>query len=345
MSHKSLFSYEFDEFKEAVTSLGLASFRAKQIWEWVFKKFVFSFDEMTNLSKNDRELLREKFPKILPPVKMAKKAADGTIKIVLELSDGNLVEAVAIPDEGSMTFCLSSQVGCPIGCVFCRTGEDGFTRNLTCEEIILQVMMLIKKAGAKPTNIVFMGMGEPLLNRRAVFAAIDRLTDQDSLGLATRRITISTSGIIAGILAMIDRPGEVNLAVSLHSVNKETRARLVPMDSRNQLSKLRDTIATYCEATGRRVTFEIVLLKNVNDQDYDARNLVSFCDGLICHVNIVRFNKFPGSSLEPASENNDREFRKILKKAGIPVTVRRSRGGEILAACGQLSGSSDEQKK
>lgn len=345
MSHKSLFAYSFDEFKQVVTDLGLPQFRAKQVWEWVFKKFVFSFDEMTNLAKKDRELLQQHFPKILPPLKRLQKAQDGTIKIVIELDDGNLIEAVAMPDEKSLTFCLSSQVGCPVGCIFCRTGTDGLKRNLTTEEILLQVMMLIRKTGNKPTNIVFMGMGEPFLNRRAVFTAIDVLTDPTGLGLATRRITISTSGVTIGIDALVKRPGEVNLAVSLHSVDNQNRTRLVPINKKFPLEKLRASIAAYCEATKRRVTFEMVLLKGINDQETDAFNLVNFCEGLLCHVNIVRFNSFPGCSLEPAGENEEREYRRILKKAGIAVTVRKSRGGDILAACGQLSGSGNEQEK
>ncbi|GAB4269047.1 MAG: 23S rRNA (adenine(2503)-C(2))-methyltransferase RlmN [Candidatus Rifleibacteriota bacterium] len=345
MSRDSLFSYNFEEFQTLIAELGLAKFRAKQVWDWVFKKFVFSFAEMTNLSKKDRELLEQKFPRILPPLKKAVKAKDGTLKIVVELADGNLVEAVALPDEDAMTFCLSSQAGCPIGCVFCRTGENGFKRNLTTEEILLQVMLLIKRTGMKPTNIVFMGMGEPFLNRKALFSAIDALTDPAVLGLATRRITISTAGIIPGIKELIERPGEVNLAISLHSVDEQTRTRLVPINKSYPLARLREAIAAYCEATGRRVTFEIVLLKGINDQQNDAFNLVNFCEGLLCHVNIVRFNKYPGSPFEPSSENDDREFRKILKKAGIAVTVRKSRGQDILAACGQLSGSDNEQEK
>lgn len=345
MFHRSLFSYSFDEFKQLVTDLGLTQFRAKQIWDWVFKKFVFSFDEMTNLSKKDRESLKKQFPQILPPLKKLQKAQDGTVKIVVELHDGKLVEAVAIPDQDSLTFCLSSQVGCPIGCIFCRTGKNGFVRNLTTEEILLQVMMLTKEFGCKPSNIVFMGMGEPFLNRKALFAAIDTLTNQSGLGLATRRITVSTAGIPVGIDDLTQRPGEVNLAVSLHSVDNQTRTRLVPINNKYSLEKLRQSIANYCIATGRRVTFEMVLLKGINEQEIDALNLVNFCEGLICHVNIVRFNPFPGCSLEPARANKERKYRKILKKAGIPVTVRQSRGADILAACGQLSGSENEQEK
>jgi 23S rRNA (adenine2503-C2)-methyltransferase len=338
MSPKSLFSYSLTELQQAVTELGMPAFRARQVWEWVFKKFVFSYDEMTNLSKTDREVLRANFPKVLPPVTKAQKAQDGTLKAVIELDDNEFVEAVALPAEDSLTFCLSSQVGCNAGCVFCRTGEQGLVRNLSSDEILLQVMILIKRMGRKPSNIVFMGMGEPFFNRKEVFAAIDRLTDPTGLGLATRRITISTAGVIPGIEAMIKRPGEVNLAVSLHAVDDLTRSRLMPINKKYPVSRLREAVSKYIDATGRRVTFEVVLLKNCNDQTNDAYNLATFCEGLNCHVNIVRFNPFPGSMLEPTSEQNDREFRKILKKAGLPVTVRRSRGSDILAACGQLSG-------
>jgi len=338
MTVKSLLSLNLDEFKKAVSDLGMQPFRAKQVWEWIFQKFVFSFDEMTNLSVADRQKLKDEFPRILPPVEKMLKADDGTTKIVLKLGDEELIEAVAIPDEDSMTFCLSTQVGCAVGCVFCRTGEAGFRRNLTAEEIMLQVMILIKRTGAKPTNIVFMGMGEPFFNRQALFASIDSLTEPKGLGLATRRITVSTAGVIEGIAELAVRPGEVNLAVSLHVANDITRTALVPLNKRYPVERLHEAIASYCALTGRRVTLEVVLLKNINDQHNDALNLVNFCEGLIAHVNIVRFNSFPGSSYEPSPENNEREFRKILKKAGIAVTVRRSKGQEILAACGQLAG-------
>lgn len=338
MTVKSLLSLNFDEFKKTVSDLGMQPFRAKQVWEWIFQKFVFSFDEMTNLSVADRQKLKDEFPRILPPVEKYVTADDGTSKVVLKLGDEELIEAVAIPDEDSMTFCLSTQVGCAVGCVFCRTGETGFRRNLTAEEIMLQVMILIKRTGSKPTNIVFMGMGEPFFNRHALFASIDALTEPKGLGLATRRITISTSGVIEGIAELAGRPGEVNLAVSLHAADDITRTALVPLNKRYPVERLREAIGSYCSLTGRRVTLEVVLLKNVNDQHNDALNLVNFCEGLIAHVNIVRFNSFPGSAYEPSPENNEREFRKILKKAGIAVTVRRSKGQEILAACGQLAG-------
>ncbi|PKL49327.1 MAG: 23S rRNA (adenine(2503)-C(2))-methyltransferase RlmN [Candidatus Riflebacteria bacterium HGW-Riflebacteria-2] len=338
MTAKSLFTCGLSELKKVLAEAGMPAFRASQIHEWIFKKFVFSFDEMTNISVADRARLKEAFPKILPPVQRFLKDSDGTCKVVLKLADEALIEAVAIPDEDSMTFCLSTQVGCAVGCLFCRTGESGFTRNLTSEEILLQVMVLVKRTGVKPTNIVFMGMGEPFYNRRALFEAIDMLTDPQGLAMATRRITISTAGVIEGIMELIERPGEVNLAVSLHVADDNGRNALVPINKRYPLARLKEAISTYCTSTSRRVTLEMVLLHNINDQYNDALNLVTFCEGLLVHINIVRFNHFPGAKYQPASAQNEKEFRRILKKAGIAVTVRKSRGQEILAACGQLAG-------
>ena len=339
MTEKCLFLSGLDDLKAKITELGMPAFRANQIRDWIFKKFVFSFDEMTNLSASDREKLKEAYSKILPPVERYEvDREDQTGKAVIKLVDGELIEAVAIPGEDSMTFCLSTQVGCAVNCAFCRTGKQGFKRNLSAEEIILQVMMLVKKTGKKPTNIVFMGMGEPFSNRKALFEAIDILTDRNGLGLATRRLTISTSGVVDGIMELINRPGEVNLAVSLHVADNHARNTLVPMNKRYPLERLKEAISEYCARTSRRVTLEVTLLKNVNDQYNDAMNLVSFCEGLLVHVNIVRFNKFKGSQFEQSPEKNEKEFRKVLKKAGIPVTVRRSRGQEIMAACGQLAG-------
>lgn len=347
MSTSFLLASDFQEFTAICRELGLEAFRAKQVWEWIFVKGVFSFDRMTNLSLAAREKLAARFPAILPPFEK-QRAKDGTIKLVLPLDEGKTrIEAVAIPgdekdevgEQGALTFCLSTQAGCAVGCLFCSTGSQGFTRNLRAEEIVMQVLSLIHLTGRKPTNLVFMGMGEPFFNRDALFAAIDVLTSARGLGLATRRITVSTSGVPQGILDLAGRPGEVNLAISLHAADDRTRSRLVPLNRKYPLEILRGAVQEYLSRTNRRVTFEIVLLKDVNDGPENAHNLVGFCEGLLCHVNILRFNAFPGTAFKPAGEESEREFRKILKKAGIPVTVRRSRGGEILAACGQLAGT------
>lgn len=341
MTHKSLFLSGFEVLAQTLKDLNMPAYRAGQIYDWIFKKFVFSFDEMTNLSISDREKLKSVYTHILPPSLKTVRSKDGTIKVAISLEDESVIEAVALPTDDSVTFCLSTQVGCNVGCIFCRTGEMGLTRNLTAEEILLQVMMLVKRCGKRPDNIVFMGMGEPLFNRKALFSSIDMLTDHTGLGLASRRITISTSGVPHGITDLTKRPGEVNLAVSLHAADDQTRTRLVPLNQKYPLEVLKEAIGNYCAITGRRVSFEIVLLKGINDQDKDALNLINFCEGLIAHVNIIRFNRFPGSKLEPSPESDEREFRKILKKAGIAVTVRKSRGSDILAACGQLSGSNN----
>lgn len=338
MNQKPLLEHTFEEFKSAVVDLKMPAFRAKQIWEWVFNKFVFSFDKMTNLSKVDIEKLKLEFPGILPEVIETVTDKDGTIKVVIKLVDGNKVEAVSIPNDKGQTFCLSTQIGCPVGCLFCRTGESGFTRNLSKDEILGQVLVLVSRTGQKPTNIVYMGMGEPFLNTKALFASIDSLTDPKGLGMATRRITISTSGVIEGIEELISRPGEVNLAISLHAADDETRNKLVPLNKKYSLQKLRDAVEKYIDSTSRRVSFEVTLLKNINDQQNNAMNLANFCTGLLCHVNIIRFNSYKGSPFKASSELVEREFKKVVKKAGIAVTIRKSRGSNILAACGQLSG-------
>jgi 23S rRNA (adenine2503-C2)-methyltransferase len=342
---KCLFFTGFEEFTKTLAELGMPSFRAKQVYEWIFKKFVFSFDEMKNISVADQEKLKAAFPKILPPVeKYLVDKEDKTAKAIIKLQDGELIEAVAIPSEDSLTFCLSTQVGCAVGCPFCKTGESGLIRNLSSDEIVLQTMILVRKTGKKPTNIVFMGMGEPFLNKDELYAAIDVLTDSKGLGLASRRLTISTSGHVDGIYSLIERPGEVNLAVSVHVADNESRNRLVPMNKRYPLERLKAALKEYCNKTTRRVTLEVVLLKNVNDQYNDLMNLINFCHGLIVHVNLIQFNSFLESKFEGSSIKTMREFKKELKRAGIAVTIRSSRGKNVMAACGQLGGKAEEDE-
>jgi len=338
MSKKCLLFFSFDEFQKEITDLGLEAYRAKQILEWIHQKLVFDFHSMTNIPLSAREKLSEHFTQIVPKEIARLTDEDGTMKISIETENGANVEAVAIPDDEALTYCLSSQAGCPVGCKFCRTGTGKYRGDLKASEIIAQLFTLIQAKKTKPTNIVFMGMGEPFLNSHEVFSAIDVLTDKKGFNFATRRITISTVGVPKGIRELAERPGEVNLAVSLHSADNDTRSRLVPLNKTHPLEKLRSAIVNYIEKTGRRVSFEVVLLKKINDQDYDAMNLVNFCQGLLCHINLVRFNPFPSCHFLPSEKSAENEFKKIIKKAGIPVTVRRSRGNSILAACGQLSG-------
>ncbi|MBF0410893.1 MAG: 23S rRNA (adenine(2503)-C(2))-methyltransferase RlmN [Candidatus Riflebacteria bacterium] len=337
MSSQYLLSYRFDELVTVFAGMGLEKYRAKQVWEWIFKKGVFSFSKMSNLPANVRDELSAKFPAILPPIVNKQYSSDKTTKILLSLHDGAEIESVAIPSStDSMTFCVSSQVGCPVSCSFCRTGKMPFKRNLSAEEIVVQVLALKEATRCNPGNIVLMGMGEPFLNRENVFSALDMLTDSKDLGLASRRITVSTVGIPHGITQFAKRSGEVNLAVSIHSTDKTIREKLIPFAVKYPIEMIREAIVEYIELTNRRVTFEYTLLRGINDGFEDALNLVTFCEGLLCHVNIVRFNPFPECSYKASTHESEREFKKVLKKAGVPVTVRASHGGDILAACGQL---------
>jgi 23S rRNA (adenine2503-C2)-methyltransferase len=339
MEKRPLLLYSFSDLQNCIKEMGLEAYRAKQIWEWLYQKQVFDFTQMTNLSQIAREKLVAHFGQVLAePVDCQSDEDDGTKKLVLELADGCRIECVGLPDTDSLTFCLSSQVGCKAKCVFCRTGTGGFKRHLTDVEILYQYFSLTNAYHRPPTNIVFMGMGEPFFNTKNVFSAIEVLTDKKGMNLATRRITISTVGIPDGIYALSEMPGEVNLAVSLHAADEETRGRMIPIHRKYPLHALRRAIEDYITRTSRRVTFEIVLIKGLNDGVESAMNLVSFCEGLLCHVNVLRFNPFPGCVLRPSSEEAEKEFRKHLKKAGIPVTIRKSRGSSILAACGQLLG-------
>jgi len=336
---KALLSHSFSQLQEIFMELGFEKYRFRQILDWIFRKQIFDFSRMTNLSMAQREKLCERFDGVLPDVLEKLEAPDGTIKIALPLSDGEKVEVVAIPEEENLTFCLSTQVGCPVGCRFCRTGSMGFKRNLSSQEILLQYFSLANTIRKKPSNIVFMGMGEPFLNSKEVFEAIEIFTDRHGLNIGSRRITISTVGIPDGIIALSERKGEVNLAVSLHTCDSDTRSLLVPMNRKHSLEAIRKAVETYISKTNRRVSFEIVLLKGINDDIQSVLSLVEFCRGLLCHVNLIVFNPYPSCSFKPASDNAMREYSKALKKAGIPVTRRKSKGGPILAACGQLAGN------
>ena len=327
-----------ESLETVAAEVGLKPFHAKQIREWLFQRFVFDFHSMTNLPKAARDTLAQRFPSVLPEIKTELRSDDDVLKILIGLDDGILVEAVSIPEDDHTTFCLSTQAGCPVECTFCRTGTMGFKRNLTSEEILVQLLLLISRTGKKPTSVVFMGMGEPFLNIRPLFDAIDTLVDPKGLGMATRRVTISTVGIPSGIDKLAKRPGEVNLAISLHSADQSTRNKLIPSQARVPLLSLKKAVEAYIERTGRRVTFEVVLLDNVNDQPNDAMNLVTFCEGLMCHVNLLNYNTVPGTGFKPSRPAAEKEFRRILQKAGLSVTLRKSRGKSIMAGCGQLAG-------
>lgn len=320
-------------------------FRAKQVYEWLWKKQATSFDEMTNLSKTVRDLLRDYF--IISSVIVSEEqiSSDKTIKSAFMLHDGNIVEGVLIPSQKRMTACISSQVGCSLNCAFCATGKLDRLRNIDAEEIFDQVA-LIKKQAEKNyktplTNIVYMGMGEPLLNYKNVLESIKMVTSEEGLGMSPQRITVSTAGIAKMIKKLGDDQVKFNLALSLHAANDDKRNKIMPINEQNSLSSLAEALIYFHEKTGTRVTFEYIIFKNFNDSIEDARQLAKFCKNVPCKINILEYNPIDGFDFEKADREKVDDFADYLeKKCNLIVNVRRSRGKDIDAACGQLANKS-----
>lgn len=344
-----LLSLARDELERLVQAWGAQRYRADQIWHWLYRRLAQSPLEMGNLPAALRErLAAETVVGGLEPLRLL-EAEDGlTSKVLLRLADGAAVEAVLMRygegDDATErdTVCASSQVGCAIGCAFCATGQQGWTRDLTAGEIAAQVLHFereLRAEGAHVTNVVLMGMGEPLLNRDAVWRAIRNLNDPDGLGLGARRFTVSTAGIVPGILAMAtEEMPAVGLAVSLHAPDNGLRDTLVPINRRYPLEALLAACERYVSATGRRVTMEYALIDGVNDSPGHARRTADLLGGLLCHVNLIPLNPTEGCDLQPAPPERVARFRDVLRRAGIPVTVRLRRGVDVQAGCGQLCG-------
>ena len=326
------------ELKEFVRGLGLEDYRAKQIAQWVYKKRVSSFSDMTNLSKKAREELSKRAKiDILKPVKV-EESRDGTRKYLFELPDGNRIESVFIPEKDWNTLCVSTQVGCPAGCKFCLTAKDGFTRNLTAGEIVDQYIQVQRDVGEERriSNVVFMGMGEPLLNFDNVKKAVEIMTHRDMLDLSTRKITISTVGVVPGIERMAKELNRVKLAVSLHATTDEVRERIVPLNRKWGIGDIMGALKRYPADNNRRVMIEYVMLKGVNDTDEDAHRLAKLVRGLPVKVNLIPFNPYPGAPFEPTPREEIERFQKILWDYNIAAFIRESRGQDISAACGML---------
>lgn len=324
-----------------LTNHGEKIFRAKQIWQWIWQHGVSDFDEMTNLSKGIRELLNTTyyFDKLIPHE--VQTATDGTVKTAWQLHDGEIIESVLIPGNQKYTVCVSSQVGCKLGCKFCATGTLGFKRNLTAGEIFEQVVTAKKTAEAQGTplsNIVFMGMGEPLLNYENVMAAINHLTANDGLAMSPYRITVSTAGIPEKIKQLADDGVRFNLAISLHSAKEVTRSSLMPINKAYSLKNIAESLKYFVEKTGTRPTFEYLLLKDINDRLDDAKALANYCKQFPVKINLIEYNNVEGSGFSHSPEKNRDEFVKFLESCNMIVNIRRSKGKDIDAACGQLVG-------
>lgn len=327
-----------EELKEFVKELGFEPYRAKQIAQWLYKKRVKSFDEMTNISKKARDFLSQKARiDVLKTVKV-EESSDGTRKYLFELPDGNWIESVFIPEKDWNTLCVSTQVGCPAGCKFCLTAKDGFTRNLTAAEIVDQYIHVQRDVGEnrRISNVVFMGMGEPLLNFDNVKKAVEIMTHRDMLDLSTRKVTVSTVGVVPGIERMAKEMNKVKLAVSLHGTTDEQREKIVPMNRKWPIGEIIRVLRKYPADNNRRIMIEYVMLRGVNDSLEDARRLVKLIKGLPVKVNLIPFNPYPGAPFQPTPREEIEKFQKVLWDYNIAAFIRESRGQDISAACGML---------
>ncbi len=329
-----------DELKAELVKTGLKSYRADQILQWIYGKHALSFGEMTNIAKAERETLASRFAIPVLSVLHEERSTDGTRKYLFGLEDGHTIESVLIPDEDRLTLCISSQVGCQQACRFCLTAKGGFTRNLRSWEISDQVLMvsrILKEEGGRSiTNIVLMGMGEPLANFDEVIKALRVITSGQGLGFSPRRVTLSTAGLVPFIDALGKSGVKVNLAISLNASTDEVRDRLMPVNKRWPLKELLAACRRFPLEPRRRITFEYVLLKGVNDSEEDALRVVKMLTGIRGKVNLIPFNPFPESEYDRPGEKTVRRFQQILLDHRCVAPVRESRGRDISAACGQL---------
>ena len=322
-------------------SNGMKKYVSSQIFSWLWKKSSLSIDEMTNLSLFNRDLLKKEFTINGIATDLEEESNDGTIKSRFILHDKNLIEGVLIPQNKRMTACISSQVGCSLSCKFCATGKIGRIRNLSAGEIYDQVISIsnqaINKYDIPLSNIVFMGMGEPLLNYKNVIQSINHLTSEEGLNMSPRRITLSTSGISKMIRRLADDEVKVNLALSLHAASEEKRNTIMPIGESNSLSSLRDSLKYYFSKLKKKVTYEYVLLKDINDGLEDAKDLYNFTKHVPSKINLIEYNSVEGLEYQKSSVEKTNIFIEFLEKKGLNVGVRRSRGEDINAACGQLA--------
>jgi 23S rRNA (adenine2503-C2)-methyltransferase len=329
-----------EELRSRLTGAGLKTYRADQILKWIYVQHASSFEVMTNIAKAERGLLATVFFISSPNIVRTEVSEDGTRKFLFKLEDGHTIESVLIPDEDRQTLCISSQVGCQQACRFCLTGSGGFRRNLTSYEIadqVLEISRILSQGGARGiTNIVFMGMGEPLANLDEVIKAITVITSEDGLGFSPRRVTVSTDGLVPEIEKLGKAGTKVNLAVSLNATTDEVRDRIMPVNRRYPIKELIAACKRFPLEPRRRITFEYVMLRGVNDSLEDARRLAKLLRGIKCKVNLIPFNPFPGSEFKRPDDATVRKFQKILLDSNYTAPVRESRGRDISAACGQL---------
>lgn len=333
---KNIKDYNLDELKEELKNIGEKPFRAEQIFKWIYESRVSSFDEMTNLSLELREKLKENY--IIKQFNILKKqvASDGTKKYLFDVLDGNAIETVLMEYHHGYSICVSSQIGCKMGCKFCASTGIPFIRNLTSGEIVEQIMAVERDENIRISNIVFMGIGEPLDNYDNVVEAIRIINNPKGLNIGARHISISTSGLVPKIYKLAEENIQCTLSISLHATTNEQRSQMMPVNDAYKLEELLQACKDYIEKTHRRISFEYALAKENNDNLEDAKRLVKLLKGMICHVNLIPINKIENGAYMKSSNENIMKFRDYLNDHGIVATIRRELGSDIDAACGQL---------
>ena len=341
MIKKDIRALSQDQLIDLFTTIEEPVFRAKQVYDWLWSKGVIDFNQMSNLSKKVREYLETNFVINAVQIHELQISYDKTIKCAMRLHDNYVVESVLIPHRLRMTACISSQVGCSLSCTFCATGKLKRMRNLNADEIFDQVVLIKNTAAEKYkaplTNIVYMGMGEPLLNYKEVLSSVDKITSPTGLGMAAKRITVSTAGVAKMISKLGDDEVRFNLALSLHAANDEKRNHIMPINETNSLDNLAQALQHFTEKTGSRPTFEYIAFKDFNDSIKDAQELVNYCKKVKSKVNIIEYNSIDGSDFIQTSKERLLAFTQHLEKNGVICNVRHSRGKDIDAACGQLA--------
>lgn len=326
------------EIEQITDNLHASKFRARQIHNWIYLKSVKNIDEMTDLSVKFRDELKNVALVTDVKIKVKQVSSDGTIKYLIEYPDGECVETVLMrfDNRANLTACVSSQIGCAVNCSFCATGKRGFIRNLTYKEIIEQVLTIQRDTGLKVTNIVFMGQGEPLLNLDNVLKAMEIFNENFQIG--ARRLTVSTSGIVPQIYKLAENDMQSTLAISLHAPNHEIRKKIMPIENKYDMKELKTALKKYVDKTGRRITVEYLLIKDLNDSADAAKELAEYLSDIKCNINLIPYNPTAQNDYQRPSNNSIQKFKYLLEHSGKKVTVRLERGADIDAACGQLKG-------
>lgn len=333
---KNIKDYDLEDLKQELISIGEKGFRAEQIFKWLYQEKVKSFDEMTNLSLELREKLKNNYTICNYNILKKLESSDGTKKYLFDILDGNIIESVLMEYHYGKSVCVSSQVGCKMGCKFCASTGIPFVRNLTAGEIVEQILAIEQDTGEKISNIVFMGIGEPLDNYDNVIKAIRILNNPKGLGIGARHISVSTSGLVPRIYDLAKENIQCTLSVSLHASNNEKRSSMMPVNNRYSVEELIKACKDYIAMTNKRISFEYALAKDNNDNMQDAKELANLLKGMLCHVNLIPINKIENGKFTKSSNENIIKFRYYLNDHGIVATIRRELGSDIEAACGQL---------